>query len=155
LLALRKIGALSCAVERHVHIRRRRTLASMTAFDPTSTYVCLAPDGAASAIEVTPQFWATIGERAELREGRLVSAFHSDGDWPHWEMHPHGDEVLVLLSGQMTMIFDDGGNERSVVLEQGRACIVPRGTWHRATVQAPGVLLAITYGRGTQHRPRQ
>jgi len=126
----------------------------MTAFDPSTTYVCLSPSGAASAIEVTPEFWRTIGEREELHEGRLVAVFPCKADWKHWEMHPSGEEVLLLLSGKLTMVFDEAGAERHVELEQGRACIVPRGVWHRVIVQEPAKLLGITYGRGTEHRPR-
>jgi mannose-6-phosphate isomerase-like protein (cupin superfamily) len=123
-------------------------------FDPSSTYVCLSPTGVASSVELTPDFWSTIDERSAFAEGRLVAAFDSDGDWEIWEMHPHGEEVLVLLSGSMTMVFEDHGGERSVELHPGRACIVPRGVWHRAVVPVPSRLLAITYGRGTEHRPR-
>ena len=122
-------------------------------FDPSTTYVCLSPDGAASSIEVTPDFWPTIDRRTELHEGRLVAAFACDADWHHWEMHPNGEEVLLLLSGRLAMIFDERGKERRVDLEPGRACIVPRGVWHRAIVEVPGKLLGITYGRGTEHRP--
>src|SRR5260221_7234344 len=124
----------------------------MSSFELSSTYVCLSPSGAASTIEVTPEFWQTIGERRELLDGRLVATFACDADWPHWEMHPHGEEVLVLLSGKVTMVFEENGKERSVPLEPGRACIVPRGIWHRAMVNVPGNLLGITYGRGTEHR---
>ena len=126
----------------------------MSSFDPSTTYLCLSPEGATTRIEVTPDFWPTIHTRTELAEGRLVAAFCCDADWKHWEMHPHGEEVLVLLSGKLTMVFDEGGKEREVPLEAGRACVVPRGTWHRAVVQEPGKLLGITYGRGTEQRPR-
>ncbi len=126
----------------------------MDAFDPSSTYVCLSPAGTASTLEVTPDFWPTIHKQHGLVEGRLVAAFACETDWAHWEMHPHGEEVLVLLSGKLTMVFQDGQEERHVELEQGRACIVPRGTWHRATVEVPGKMLGITYGRGTEHRAR-
>jgi mannose-6-phosphate isomerase-like protein (cupin superfamily) len=67
-------------------------------------------------------------------------------------MHPHGEEVLVLLSGRIAMVFDDGTGTRTVDLVEGTACVVPRGTWHRAIVPVPSRLLAITYGRGTMHR---
>jgi mannose-6-phosphate isomerase-like protein (cupin superfamily) len=127
-------------------------LPGMSSFDPESTYVCLSPSGDASTIEVTPEFWTTIDKRSELAEGRLVAVFGCDKDWPHWEMHPHGEEVLVLLSGKMTMIFEERGKDRKVDLHQGLACIVPRGIWHRALVAVPSKLLAITYGRGTEHR---
>ncbi len=126
----------------------------MHSLDLDSTYVCLSPDGAAALIEVTPDFWNTIDDRDDLNEGRLVAVFESRGDWQHWEMHPHGEELLVLLSGSMTMIFEMDGKEQRVELLEGRACIVPRGTWHRAVVPVPSRLLAITYGRGTEHRAR-
>jgi mannose-6-phosphate isomerase-like protein (cupin superfamily) len=126
----------------------------MSPFDLQSTYVCLAPDGSAKPIEVTADFWSSIDQRPELREGRLVAVFESDGDWPHWEMHPHGDELLVLLEGSMTFIFEHAGVQRSLELREGQSVLVPPGTWHRALVPAPSKLLAITYGRDTQHRPR-
>ena len=126
----------------------------MSSFDPSSTYVCLAPDGSAFPIAVTPSFWGEIDERADLQEGRLIAAFESSADWPHWEMHPNGEEILVLLSGKMTMVFEERGTERKLPLNEGHACIVPRGTWHRAIVHTPSKLLAITYGRGTERRDR-
>jgi mannose-6-phosphate isomerase-like protein (cupin superfamily) len=125
-----------------------------TTFDPASTYVCLSPSGRASTLEVTPEFWTTIDGRRDLQEGRLVAAFECDADWPHWEMHPHGEEVLILLSGKLEMVLETPRGEERVELLQGRAFVMPRGTWHRAVVEAPGTLLAITYGRGTQHRER-
>ncbi len=127
----------------------------MTApFDLQSTYVCLEPGGGAASIPVTADFWATIEERSELVEGRLVATFVCDADWSHWEMHPHGEELLVLMSGRLTMVLDEGGRESAVPLTAGQAVLVPRGTWHRAEVHEPGVLLGVTYGRGTVHRPR-
>ena len=132
---------------------------AVPSFDLTSTYVCLSPDGAASSFEVTPDFWGTVDERADLNEGRLVAVFESATDWPQWEMHPEGEEILVLLSGRMTLIFDAGGKDagdeaQPIELTPGRACIIPRGAWHRARVPVPSRLLAITHGRGTQHRAR-
>jgi mannose-6-phosphate isomerase-like protein (cupin superfamily) len=125
----------------------------MSTFDPLSTYVCLAPDGAAERIEVTPDFWSRIDEREDLLEGRLVAAFASEADWPHWEMHPEGEELLILLSGKLTLVLDVHGKHVQEELLPGRAYLVPRGVWHRALVPVPSRLLAITYGRGTQHRP--
>jgi mannose-6-phosphate isomerase-like protein (cupin superfamily) len=127
---------------------------AMPSFDLLSTYVCLSPDGSATTLEVTPEFWQTIAERADLGEGRLVAVFASDRDWPHWEMHPAGEELLLLLSGRMMFVFEDGAGERTVELTPGRACLVPRGVWHRALVPVASRLLAITHGRGTQHRAR-
>jgi mannose-6-phosphate isomerase-like protein (cupin superfamily) len=122
-------------------------------FDLGSTYVCLAPAGAGETLDVTPDFWETIDSREDLGEGRLVAVFSCGADWRQWERHPHGEELLVLLSGRVTMIYEVAGEERSVTLEPERAWLVPRGAWHRAVVHTPGKLLAITYGRETEHRP--
>jgi mannose-6-phosphate isomerase-like protein (cupin superfamily) len=127
----------------------------MATLDLSTTYICLSPDGAASTIEVTSDFWSSIDDRDDLSEGRLVAEFDFREDWPHWEMHPHGEEILVLLSGAMELVLDDGsGVERVAELLPSRAFIVPRGTWHRAIVRLPCRLLGITYGRGTEHRAR-
>ena len=68
-------------------------------------------------------------------------------------MHPAGDEILYLVDGALDVILEQKNGERVVTLQPGTACVVPRGTWHRQIVHQPGELLAITYGKGTQHRP--
>ncbi len=67
-------------------------------------------------------------------------------------MHPAGDELLVLLSGAIDVVLETDAGNRVVELTEGTSCLVPRGTWHRQ-IRTPGRELAITYGKGTQHRP--
>jgi mannose-6-phosphate isomerase-like protein (cupin superfamily) len=74
-------------------------------------------------------------------------------DWPHWEMHPAGDEIVYQLSGAMDLVLDETSGERVVSLQPHRGCIVPRGVWHRGLLRAPGEALFITRGKGTKHRP--
>jgi mannose-6-phosphate isomerase-like protein (cupin superfamily) len=74
-------------------------------------------------------------------------------DWRQYEMHPAGDEVVVLLSGAVTFVLEEAAGERRVALKPHQACVVPRGVWHRAIVDEPGAALFITRGAGTQHRP--
>jgi mannose-6-phosphate isomerase-like protein (cupin superfamily) len=97
-------------------------------------------------------FWETVDTNAELL-GTLVAGFVSTEDWPHWEMHPAGEEVIVLLEGRMIMILDEPGGERRVEMAPGSTCIVPRGVWHRALVPQASRFLGLTYGAGTTHRP--
>jgi mannose-6-phosphate isomerase-like protein (cupin superfamily) len=122
-------------------------------FDLAETYVHLADGPAATPVEGGAAFWKTIEKRTDLHEGRLVTAFAMSGDWPHWEMHPAGDEIVYLLSGSADLILDDGKKQRTVELRGRSGCIVPRGVWHRAIVYEPGEALFITRGAGTQHRP--
>jgi len=121
-----------------------------------STYVHLDEAGAATPIPVTDSFWPDLsgGRTPQLEQGRLVTAFSFDKDWDSWEMHPEGEEVVLLLSGSVDFILDQGGKESTVALrEPGAFVIVPRGAWHRARPHAPTSMLFITAGRGTRHRP--
>ena len=92
---------------------------------------------------------------ADGADGRLVSFYRFEESWPMWEMHPHGSEVVVCVSGRMTLhqqLAD--GTEKSVELGAGEYAINPPGAWHTADVAEPASALFITSGEGTQHRPR-
>lgn len=124
----------------------------MPAFDLETTYLSLDGEGRVARHPVDDAFWATIDRNADLL-GTLVGAHVSTADWPHWEMHPEGEEVLVQLEGEMTLLLDEPAGERRVAMTPGATCVVPRGVWHRALVPATSRFLAITYGAGTRHRP--
>lgn len=91
---------------------------------------------------------------ADGAEGRLVAMHTSEAPWGHWEMHPEGDEVVVCLDGEMTLIQEVEGREERVVLGPGEYAINPARVWHSADVDAPARALFITAGKGTEHRPR-
>jgi len=121
-------------------------------FDLVDTYVHLADDGAAEVIDVDDEFWTQIEHRTALHQGRLLGAFHMTESPDHWEMHPHGDEILVLLSGSVDVILNTR-REQVVALRKQGSCIVPSGVWHRQLVHEPSEMIFITPGRETQHRP--
>jgi mannose-6-phosphate isomerase-like protein (cupin superfamily) len=87
-------------------------------------------------------------------EGRLVMVFESRDPWTVWERHPAGDEVVVCLSGRLTIIREIDGRPDPVELGPNQAMINPKGVWHTADVHEPGWFLTITAGQGTEHRPR-
>lgn len=123
----------------------------MPQLDLETTYLSLDGKGRLNRHPVEG-FWETIDSNENLLE-TMVTAYVSEADWPHWEMHPGGDEVLVLIDGGMTMVLDEPGGERRVEMAPGATCIVPRGVFHRAIVPTPSRFIAITYGPGTTHRP--
>jgi mannose-6-phosphate isomerase-like protein (cupin superfamily) len=84
----------------------------------------------------------------------LVGVYPFDADWPHWEMHPKGHEVLVFLDGRLEMTLDQDGERQVVEAGPGETLLIPPGAWHTARVIEPGRMLGITYGDGTQHRPK-
>jgi mannose-6-phosphate isomerase-like protein (cupin superfamily) len=125
----------------------------MPSFDLETTYLSLDPDGHVTPLPVGPEFWKTIGENKAIK-GALVTVSKAEGDWTHWEMHPHGDEVLVLLEGETRIVFErPAGRKESFDLKAGSTLVVPAGTWHRAENQRQVRMLFITHGTGTEHKP--
>jgi quercetin dioxygenase-like cupin family protein len=128
-------------------------------FDLSSTYVHL---GLGATTTPLPDFsWdAEAMERYEAAhrgdgdEGRLVLIGFSSNDWTVWERHPAGEELVVLLTGDATLIQQIDGTERRARLGPGSAVVNPRGVWHTADIHAPCRFLYVTPGRGTEHRPR-
>ena len=103
------------------------------------------------------EWYGAYGERhgADGREGRLVSQYTFTEDWPGWEMHPAGEEVVICTAGgmELTQEFPDGRRE-SVTLRPGEYAINPPGVWHIADIVQEATAIFITAGEGTQHRPR-
>lgn len=123
----------------------------MPELDLEKTYLSLDGQGGLKRHAVEG-FWEAIDTNAGLLD-TLVSAYVSETDWPTWEMHPGGDEVLVLIDGRMTMVVEESNGETRMEMTPGATCVVPKGAWHRALVPEPSRFIAITYGPGTQHRP--
>ena len=132
------------------------------AFDPAAQYLFLADGGRALDLPEPDQLWRELEGQAPVSDaarpvaedgGWLFSGYELSADMDHWEMHPEGNEVLYVVSGAMDLVIEEGSGDRTIALTAGTACLIPQGAWHRQIVRAPGRYLAITYGRGTQHRP--
>ena len=119
-----------------------------------STFVVIDPRLRAHEVPVTDTIYRELDERFDRFAGHSLVAVHSfDADWPTWEMHPHGDEVVCLLSGRAEMRLAESGGERSALLEApGAFLIVPRGTWHTARIREATTMLFVTPGEGTENR---
>ena len=88
-------------------------------------------------------------------DGRLVAQWTFTTDWDSWEMHPHGEEVVICTAGTITLHqeFADGSTA-STTLGSGDYAINPRGCWHTADIADSATAIFITAGLGTQGRPR-
>lgn len=96
-------------------------------------------------------------QAADGAEGRLVSQWDFTQSWDSWEMHPAGDEVVICVSGEITLVQqDDEGIGRSFTLGPGEYAINPAGVWHTADIapKQEARCIFITAGLGTQHLPR-
>jgi mannose-6-phosphate isomerase-like protein (cupin superfamily) len=122
-------------------------------FSLNATYVHLRPDDSALALKGGAEFWAGIEDRRDLEQGRLMGALPQTADWDHWERHPAGEEILILLSGELEIVLQTEAGEERAVLTPGRTLVVPTGIWHRGIVRKSGELLFVTAGAGTEHKP--
>ena len=100
----------------------------------------------------------TLYERIDQKYGGfrghdLVAAHEFSSDWNTWEIHPHGDEIVLLLSGEMTFLIKLPDGQKSVTLKEPCSyLIVPRGVWHTASTAVKSKVLFITPGEGTQNK---
>ena len=91
---------------------------------------------------------------ADGNEGRLVSLHTFTEPWTVWEVHPNGEELVVCVSGEMTLTQQLPGGEVSVTVTAGQAVINPAGVWHTADITGTATALFITAGVGTENRDR-
>ena len=90
----------------------------------------------------------------ERIDGVTLGVVDMSGDAPHGgEVHPDGDEVLIVLSGRIR-VTGDSEPDSPVELGPGEACIVPQGEWHRVHVVEPARFIHLTPGPNGDHRPR-
>jgi mannose-6-phosphate isomerase-like protein (cupin superfamily) len=123
----------------------------MKAIDLADTYLHLDAGAGIEVLPVDEQFWATIDQRSDLDVGRLMMATPVTADWANREMHPDGDEVILVTDGAVRVHTDSG---EPVVVRAPDLVLLPAGAWHTMDVIEPGRVVTITWGAGTQHRAR-
>lgn len=129
----------------------------MRPIDLTDTYLHLDAGPGVEVLDVDETFWATIDERTELNTGRLVMAMDAAADWDVWEMHPEGDELILVVSGAVRIHVehpDRSDVDAPVSVEAPHLFLMPAGAWHTMDVVEPARVVTVTWGGGTQHRPR-
>lgn len=119
-----------------------------------SSFVVMSDDFHADVVKVSDRLYeeldATYGDFA----GRTLISCHSfEEDWPTWEVHPHGDEFVVLLEGDVEMVLAGAdGDEVQRLADPGAFVIVPRNVWHTARVREASTMLFVTPGQGTENK---
>jgi hypothetical protein len=124
--------------------------------DLSSTYLRLRFDASVEPLTVDDTFWQRItsGQLGDFHNEFLIACGSCDADWPMWEMHPNGDEIVCLLSGSVTFLLQEAQGIQTIDLDSsGKYVLVRKGIWHAAKTRGPCRMLFITPGEGTQHRP--
>lgn len=122
--------------------------------DFTENYASLETNGAIKTFDGGDKFWSLAGTELDaIGENWLITEFRFEEDWQSWEMHPHGEEIVYLLSGEMDLMLEKDGNLQTLELRGKGAVVIPQGTWHTAKVFAPSNMLIMTRGKETEIRP--
>ncbi len=116
--------------------------------------VVFQPGGDAVLKPVTPSFYQELDAFGDFKGHILVQTFRFEGPWGVWEMHPEGDELVYLISGDTDFQLKLPGEAPKTVRvsEPGSYVMVPKGAWHTATPHAPTTMLFVTPGAGTLNR---
>ncbi|MGE0800428.1 MAG: cupin domain-containing protein [Lautropia sp.] len=116
---------------------------ALAPFELDGNLIALGGDNAAAEVpfRIPPDDPAAIDRLVGIVDFADDESVHAD----HWEIHPDGDEVLCVLAGRLLATVEQPNlPEREVELGEGQALIIPRATWHRLQVLAPGRLLFLT-----------
>ncbi|MEM1260960.1 MAG: cupin [Pseudomonadota bacterium] len=117
------------------------------------TFAVLTPTGSAYEEPVTDDLYRRLDKTYNGFAGcALLSCHRFDRDWGVWELHPAGDEIVLLLDGAVTLVLREDGAEREVHLAKPLAyTIVPRDTWHTARTNVATEMVFLTPGEGTRN----
>jgi mannose-6-phosphate isomerase-like protein (cupin superfamily) len=141
--------------EKEQNMNQISTLDDHGALGLLDNCVHLATDGSMRSYAKTAEFFGDGGKNPLLKDGRILALFHANGPqdvhYPIWEMHPDGDELLILASGSVSVEFRDGETKRTAPLPSQTAFIVPAGIWHRIIVDEPSALLVVTPRHNAVH----
>jgi mannose-6-phosphate isomerase-like protein (cupin superfamily) len=113
--------------------------------DLANAFIALHSSG---AMDARPNGWPP-----PRLDGYTIGIWETDRPAPHnGEMHPDGDELLVVLSGEIVVELEDGAAVKQTTVPAGHALIVPRGLWHRVIPQGRCRLLYATPGPNVEVR---
>lgn len=115
-------------------------------FDPAEFSVAVSNDFMARLIEDRP-------DPAIPVQGATFGVATMSENSPHnGEMHPDGDEVLLLISGRVRVVFPDDPVD-DIDVNPGDGLVVPKGMWHRVDILEPSRIAYLTPGPNNEYRP--
>ncbi|MGZ8734718.1 MAG: cupin domain-containing protein, partial [Acidimicrobiia bacterium] len=95
----------------------------------------------------------STGGRPVRFEGFTVGCHLMAQSAPHdGEIHPDGDELLLVITGACSAVLDTADGDETVGLRAGDGFIVPQDTWHRVVIHEPSLLVFVTPGPRSEHR---
>lgn len=125
----------------------------MSAHHFDKSAVVVTPGLTCDVVPLGPDLYKKLDRRyAEFAGHSLIAMHHFTSDWPTWECHPHGDEIVCLISGVARFLMRVDSEIVSVLLDSpGSYARVPANTWHTAKIETAATCLFFTPGEATQN----
>lgn len=83
-----------------------------------------------------------FAEVSKYRNGAIFVGYYSGNS--EWEIHRNGDEIVMALEGETTLVLLDGEEEIPVNLKRNELVVVPENTWHRFENSVKLKLMSVT-----------
>ena len=91
----------------------------------------------------------SVSKLSDYRDGAIFITYY-DGN-TEWERHPVGDEIVLVIEGQTTLILLEDGRETPNELREGELFVVPQNIWHRCETPSKMKVWSVT-PQPTDHR---
>ena len=79
---------------------------------------------------------------ADYRDGGIFLTHYAGNS--EWERHPKGDEMVMVMEGETSLILLHNGQEIRNPMSQGMVLVVPQNMWHRFESPQPVKIMTIT-----------
>lgn len=90
-----------------------------------------------------------FAELSPYRDGAVFAASYAGTT--EWERHGSGDEIVLVISGETTLILLEDGREHPHRLRPREFLVVPKGVWHRFETPDGVEVLSVT-PQPTEHQ---
>ena len=91
----------------------------------------------------------SVSKLSDYRDGAIFITHYSGST--EWERHSVGDEIVLVVEGQTTLILLADGRETPNELREGEFFVVPRNVWHRFETPVAMKVWSVT-PQPTDHR---
>ena len=98
--------------------------------------------------------WQYIGRLCSPDDPGCVDDRNLRGQLANVEVHPEGDELVIILSGRGTFLHETEAGNTVMAFSPGDAILNPKGVWHTADIEETLRAIHITTCPGTDHKPR-
>lgn len=85
---------------------------------------------------------SVFSDIAPYRDGVISVGYYSGNT--EWERHPSGDEIVMAIEGNTTLVLLIKGAQHRVALHPAELVVVPQGYWHRFETSTQLKIMSVT-----------